>query len=79
MNLKERLKNPYFIIGLVGVIFTSAGIDFEMMTNWDIFFDNIFAIFKNPFLLASVIGAVIGVFVNPTTKGFTDKEVTNDK
>ena len=73
MNIKERFKNPYFVFGLIGIVFTAAGIDFEMMTNWKLLFDNILSIFANPFLLSSVIVAIIGVFVNPTTEGLKDK------
>lgn len=72
MNLKSRSKNPYFWLGLVGVIFTAAGINVESLTSWDILFQNILAILGNPFLLASVIAAVTGVFVDPSTKGLTD-------
>lgn len=74
MNMKDRLKNPYFIIGLIGVVFSAAGIDFESLTNWSILWQNVLSILNNPFLLVSVITALIGVFVDPTTKGFTDKE-----
>lgn len=73
MNIKDRLKNPYFVIGLAGVIFSAAGIDFESLTNWSILWHNILNILGNPFLLASVIVAIIGVFVDPSTKGFKDE------
>lgn len=74
MNIKDRLKNPYFVIGLIGVIFSAAGIDFESLTNWSILWQNVLSILNNPFLLVSVITALVGVFVDPTTEGFTDKE-----
>ena len=74
MNMIDRLKNPYFIVGLIGVIFSAAGIDFESLTNWSILWQNVLSVLNNPFLLVSVITALIGVFVDPTTKGFTDKE-----
>lgn len=73
MNMKDRLKNPYFIIGLIGVVFSAAGIDFESLTNWSILWQNVLSILNNPFLLVSVITALIGVFVDPTTKGFKDE------
>ena len=79
MEIKKRFENPYFVFGLIGVIFSASGIDFEMMTNWGILWDSIVSIFMNPFLLTSVIVAIIGVFVNPTTKGLRDKEIKNDK
>lgn len=79
MNIKDRLKNPYFIIGLIGVVFSAAGIDFESLTNWSILWHNILNILGNPFLLASVIVAIIGVFVDPSTKGFKDEAYRIDE
>ena len=73
MNIQERFKNPYFVIGLIGVVFSAAGIDFESLTDWSILWRNILDILGNPFLLASVVVAIIGVFVDPSTKGFKDK------
>lgn len=74
MSLKERFKNPYFILGLVGIIFSAAGIDFESLTNWSILWQNVLGILNNPYLLMSVVMAVLGVFVDPSTEGFRDKE-----
>ena len=74
MNVKNRFKNIYFILGLFGVIFSAAGVSVESLTSWDILFGNILNILGNPFLLASVIASVIGVFVDPTTAGFRDKK-----
>lgn len=79
MNLKSRFENPYFIIGLIGVIFSAAGIDFESLINWSILWHNILNILGNPFLLMSVIVAIIGVFVDPTTKGFKDSSYKLDE
>ena len=36
-------------------------------------------ILANPFLLGSVIVAVVGVFVNPTTKGLKDNNDNSTK
>ena len=74
MNIKERFQNPYFILGLLGVIFSSAGIDVETLTNWNLLLESVLNILKNPFLLSSVILAVTGVFVDPTTAGLRDRK-----
>ena len=74
MNIKERFKNPYFILGLFGIIFSAAGISVESLTNWKLLWEGILSILGNPFLLASVIAAVIGVFVDPSTKGLKDQK-----
>ena len=74
MNIKERFKNPFFILGLFGIIFSAAGVNVETLTNWSLLWESILGILGNPFLLASVIAAVLGVFVDPSTKGLRDKK-----
>ena len=76
MTMMERFKNPYFVFGLIGVIFSAARVDLESLTNWSILWQNVLSILGNPFLLMSVCLAVLGVFVDPSTEGFRDKETT---
>ena len=77
--MNNRFKNPYFWFGLAGVICAAANISFESLTSWEILYENLMNILANPFLLGSVIVAVVGVFVNPTTKGLKDNnENQND-
>ena len=72
MNLKVRIKNPYFWIGLLGVILTAMGISPEMLTSWSAVWEAIVGLALNPFMIGSVIIAVIGVLVDPTTSGIGD-------
>jgi len=72
MNFKKRIKNPYFIFGLISVIFLAADVNVETLTNWLLLKESIIAIFMNPVKLASVAVAITGVVTNPTTKGITD-------
>lgn len=74
MNIKDRFKNPFFILGLFGIVFSAAGVNVETLTNWSLLWESILGILGNPFLLASVIAAVLGVFVDPSTKGLRDKK-----
>lgn len=74
MNIKDRFKNPFFILGLFGIIFSAAGVNVETLTNWSLLWESILGILGNPFLLASVIAAVLGVFVDPSTRGLRDKK-----
>ena len=78
--MNNRFKNPYFWFGLAGVICAAANISIESLTSWEILYENLMNILANPFLLGSVIVAVVGVFVNPTTKGLKDNNdnSTND-
>ena len=74
MNIKDRFKNPYFILGLFGIVFSAAGINVETLTNWGLLWKGILSILSNPFLLASVVAAIIGVFVDPSTQGLRDRK-----
>lgn len=72
INWKVRFKNPYFWIGLFGVIMATIGAKPEDFTSWALVLEEIKNVLGNPFLLFSVILAVIGVVTDPTTKGICD-------
>jgi phi LC3 family holin len=74
MNLKVRVKNPYFWIGLGGVILTAMGISADMLTSWAAVWDALVNLVGNPFMLGSVVIAVLGVVLDPTTAGIGDSE-----
>lgn len=74
INIPVRLKNPWFWVGLVGIILTAMGVSPEMFTSWGILWDNIVALVKNPFMLGSVALSILGVFVDPTTSGVKDSK-----
>ena len=69
-------KNVGFWIGIVGIVLTAAGIDPASITSWDILFNNIVEVIKNPYMLVTIIMAVVGVFTDPTTPGIKDKKVS---
>lgn len=71
---KNRFKNIWFWLGIFGVIGATLGIDATTLTSWSILKDTIVEVLKNPYLLGSTILAVLGVFVNPTTKGLSDEK-----
>ncbi len=77
--MKKRLKNPYFWIGVGGVVLTAVGISPEMLTDWHIVGDSVLNLLKNPYMLGSVAMALIGVFVSPTTQGLGDGVVETDE
>ena len=76
MNLewKKRLTNPWFWVGLVGVVLTATGANPEMLTSWQVLCDEVKALFANPYLLATAFLAVLGVLTDPTTKGISDEK-----
>ena len=75
-GLKKRLVNPYFYVGIVGVVLVTAGISPESITSWHILGQNLMDIFNNPFKLGSVCMAVFGCVYNPASKGLKDEVKT---
>lgn len=72
INIPVRLKNPWFWVGLVGIILTAMGVSPEMLTSWGIVWEHLVDLFTNPFMLFSVALSVLGIFVDPTTGGLSD-------
>lgn len=72
--MKNRIKNPYFWLGLGGIIFSSAGVDFKTLTSWNLLGDALLSILANPVAVVAVAAAIIGVFVDPSTKGLKDNK-----
>ena len=74
MNIKVRMKNPWFWVSLGGIILTAMGVSADMFTSWGAVIDQAKALISNPFMLVSVALAVLGVFVDPTTAGVSDSK-----
>lgn len=74
INIPVRMKNPWFWVGLLGVIGTAMGISPEMLTSWEAVWQAFKELVSNPFMLGSVAVAVLGVFVDPTTAGVGDSK-----
>lgn len=74
LNIPVRLKNPWFWVGLAGVILSAMGASPDMFTSWGAVWDAIVNLVSNPFTLGSVALAVLGVFVDPTTAGIGDSK-----
>lgn len=72
LNVKIRLKNPWFWIGVVSTILAAMGVDPEMFTSWSAVWSAFVSLVSNPFQLGCVILAVLGIFIDPTTSGITD-------
>ncbi len=77
MNFKKRMKNPWFWVGLFGVVLTAIGVDPELFTSWEILVQEAKTVLGNPYLLATACLAVLGVLVDPSTSGISDKN--NDR
>lgn len=72
INIPVRFKNPWFWVGLCGTILTAMGVSPEMFTSWGAVWEAVVNLINNPFMLVSVVLAVLGVFVDPTTAGISD-------
>lgn len=56
----------------MGVILTSLNLSPSSFQSWGDVYNTIIDVFNNPFKLGTVIMALVGVYINPTTKGFRD-------
>ncbi len=70
----DRFRNPWFWVGLVGVLLTATGMQPDMFTSWGVLAQAVLDVLKNPYLLTTALLAVLGVFVEPTTKGLKDRK-----
>ena len=67
--MKDKLRNPYFILGIVAVIFASAGVDVATLSSWPLLVDALLSIVNNPFTLLCVIFALLAMFNDNSTPG----------
>ena len=67
-ELFKRFRSPVVIGGIFTIIVVVSGIEPSNMTSWGLLFENILSIFKNPFVLISIIWQVIAFLNNPTDK-----------
>lgn len=74
MNIPVRFKNPWFWVGLVGVILTAMGVSPDTLTSWEAVKVAVLNLVTNPFMIGCVVVAVLGVFIDPTTHGIGDSD-----
>lgn len=65
----EKLKNPYFWLSLIALIFTAAGIEFEQLTSWELLFNALCTIAQNPVSIVAIITAFLGIWNDNSTRG----------
>ena len=72
-----KLKNPYFYLSVIGLIFSASGVDFNQLTSWSLLGKAIIDILNNPVCVVAVITAFLGIWNDNSTKGLDgikDKE-----
>ena len=73
-----KFKNPWFWLGLVSIIFGSAGVDMNTLTSWNALGQAVLGILQNPVAVMAVVGGILGVFNDNGTKGL-DKSIEKEK
>ena len=74
MNIKVRIKNPWFWVGVASVAVTAIGVDPQTFTSWAAVWEGIKSVLSNPVQLVTMCLAVLSVFIDPTTAGVTDSD-----
>lgn len=74
VNIPVRIKNPWFWVGLMGVMLTAMGLDPTSLTSWPAVAQAGKELISNPFLLGTTAIAILGVFIDPTTAKLRDSE-----
>ena len=67
--MKDKLRDPYFLLGIVAVVFASAGVDIATLSSWPLLADALLSILNNPFTLLCVILALLAMFNDNSTSG----------
>ena len=64
-----KLKNPYFYLSVVALIFSASGVDFNELTSWHLLGKALIDIINNPVCVVAVITAFLGIWNDNSTKG----------
>lgn len=67
--MKDKLKNPYFWLSTIALIFSASGVDFNELTSWKLLLDALISIINNPVSIIAVITAFLGIWNDNSTKG----------
>ena len=79
LDKHPKLKNPYFWLSIVGLLFASAGIDFNTLTSWQLLGEALISILNNPVSVVAVLTALVGIWNNNDTKGLDSIKKGDDK
>ena len=67
--MKDKLKNQYFWLSPLALIFSASGVDFQQLTTWPLFVEALADILKNPVAIVAVVTAFLGIWNDNSTKG----------
>lgn len=74
-----KLKNPYFYLSVVALIFSASGVDFNELTSWHLLGKALIDIINNPVCVVAVITAFLGIWNDNSTKGLDGIKGKEDK
>ena len=69
LDRHPKLKNPYFWLSAVALIFSASGVDFNELTSWNLLLKALLGIRNNPVCVVAVITAFLGIWNDNSTKG----------
>ena len=64
LDKNPKLRNPYFYISVIGLIFSAAGVDFNSLTSWHLLGKTLLDILNNPVSTLAVITALTGIWMD---------------
>lgn len=73
----NRFKNPYLIFGAIATVLATLGIEPSMLQEWEILQNEMLAVLSNPYKIGCLVVALVGIYVDPTSKGLKDREENN--
>jgi hypothetical protein len=74
-----KLRNGYFWLSVVALIFSAAGIDFNALTDWNLFGQALLSIINNPVSVVAVITAMLGIWNNNSEPGLDKLKQPKEK
>ena len=69
LDRHPKLKNPYFWLSAIALIFSASGVDFNELTSWKLLLKALLSILNNPVCVVAVITAFLGIWNDNSTKG----------
>ena len=69
LDRHPKLKNPYFWLSAIALIFSASGVDFNELTSWNLLLKALLSILSNPVCVVAVITAFLGIWNDNSTKG----------
>ena len=79
LDKHPKLKNLYFWLSIVGLLFASAGIDFQTLTSWQLLGEALISILNNPVSVVAVLTALVGIWNDNSTTGLDRIKGKEDK